>query len=448
MFNEQEVFTPGEKIYMIRKQIGASQKEIAGDKITRNLISQIENNKINLTLSTARTIADNMKKLIAKKGIKFFTITPEWLIEDEETQLSKIANNIADNYIKDIRAIKLENKSNDFLKSKVSEVEEFMNFSKKNLNLKKQCEIYEIISDVYFLINDYCESFIKLQLSIDTAIKEKSYNDAIRLMLKLSNQMYQSGGSDLEQIRNMHAALNLYREHELNDEVLLKKIYFNTALYYSILGKNKTSIEYLKKLESECDLSTPEKLDVELLIANCYEGDNEIEIAKNIYLNTLDLALRESDAKVIIKIYNNLGTIYRKKGNLEKSLRYLNHAINIKSDLEPIYYAKTLNNALENYIEMDNEELVTQNLNKALELLEKCKQSRMYYELLLKLYNYFLLREKYDSIYYILKKVEVGIKTKLIKDKDAVNLFFKTSYIKKDEKLLELGLNLFNIFKF
>lgn len=445
MFNEQEVFTPGEKIYMIRKQIGASQKEIAGDKITRNLISQIENDKTKLVYSTAKIIADNMKRLIVKKGIKNLEVTPEWLIEDEEAQF----NNIANNYIKELRAMKLESKSSDFLKSKINEVEEFIKHG--GVNLKKQYELYESISEIYFQLNDYCEGLLKLQLSIDIALKEKSYNDAVRLMLELSGQLCVNGGSYLEQIRNMHVALNLYNEYNLKDEILLKKIYFNTALYYSTLDKNKTSIEYLNKLKSECTLSTSEKLDVNLLIANCHEGDKEFDVAKHIYLTTLDVALKESEAKVIIKIYNNLGTIYRINGDLEKSLKYIEHAINIKSDLEPIYYARTLYNALENYIEMDNEELITKNLNLALEFIEKAKNNRMYYELIVKVYDYFISKGRYDIVYSILRKAEIGIKRKFIIEKSVVNLFFKASYElegdnKTKKELFERGINLLKMF--
>lgn len=445
MFSNQEVFTPGEKIYMIRKQIGASQKEIAGDKITRNLISQIENNKTKLAPSTARIIADNLKRLITKKGIKFWDITPEWLIEDKEAQL----NNIANNCIKELRAMKLENKSNDFLRSKISEVEEFINHG--GINLKRQYELYEIISEIHFQLNDYCEGLLKLQLSIDIALKEKAYNDVVRLILELSRQLYINGGSYLEAIRNMHVALNLYNEYKLKDETLLKKIYFNTALYYFLFGKINSSIEYLNRVRHECTLSTTEEMDVNLLTANCYENNDELDAAKEIYLATLDVALKKTETKVIIKIYNNLGTIYRKKGDFEKSLKYLDHAINIKSDLESIYYAKTLFNALENYIEMDNEELITLNFNSALEFIEKSKNSRMYYDLIVKIYDYFIIKEKYDIVYLLLKKLEINIKRKFILDKSVVNLFFKASdelgtNKKVKKELYECGINLLKIF--
>jgi len=440
MLNELEILTSGQKLRKIRKRIGATQKDVTGDEVSRNLISQIENGKTNLSIATAKIIADNMNSIITKKGIKDLYITSEWLLADKETQ----TNNIADKYIKELRAIKLENRTYEYLKDKINEIEDFIYQS--SVNFKKQSELYEIISDIYFGCKEDCEAFLKLQLSIDTALKDEQYNDAARLMVQLAKHLYMLGGSSFEQLRNMHIALNLYKENNLKDEGLLKKIYFNTALYYSIADKNKAAIDYLNKLKEECNLAISECLDVDLLIANCYEGDKKYDLAEELYLATLDIALKESEAEIIIKIYSNLGTIYRIKGDREKSLKYLNHAINIKSYLEPINYAKSLYTTIENFIKMDCEELIIKNYNKALEFIDRCNDNRMYYELIVMIYDYFMSIGNRDIVYSILKKTQVGIKRKIIIEKDVVNLFFKASHELKDNELFERGIKLLKLF--
>lgn len=440
-----EILTPGEKVRKIRKMIGATQKEVAGDEITRNLISQIENGKTNLSIATTKIIADNMNSIITKKGIKNLYITTEWLLEDIDTQ----ANNIADNYIKELSIIRLENREYVFFQEKVKEIETFI--KRWNVCLKRQYKIYEIISEIYFMFNKYDESFFKIEISLDIAIQDKSYSECIRLMLELSRRLDSVGGTSLEHLRTMHLALNMYKENNLNDESTLKKIYFNTALHHSKLDRYDISIEYLDKLTRECSLSIRETLDVNLLKANCYEDINRLNEAEKLYLSTLDVALKEYEATVISKIYNSLGTLYRLKKDKINSLKYINYSLHIQNDIKEKDYAKTLYYATENYIEMDIKNLVLDTYHLALSWLDKTFNSKLYYSLSIKLYNYFIGKEEYNVLYNILKKIEVAIKRKIIVDKESVNLFFTAAYTvkplnkKKSEELFETGINLLKL---
>jgi len=445
MLNELEILTPGQKVRKIRKRIGATQKEVAGNEITRNLISQIENNKTKLAPSTAKIIADNMNSIITKKGIKNLYITPEWLLEDTYTQ----ANNIADDYIKELMGIKLEKKEQCNFEEKVNEIEEFIN--KWNISLEKKSTIYEIISDVYFDQSKLNESFFKIQISLNLSIQNKQYDEAIRLMMALCKRMDSVGGNALERLRTVHLALNMYRENNLNNKNLLKKIYFNAALYYSMLEMFDVSIEYINKLIEECSLSTGETLNVNLLKANCYELSNRLNEAERLYLDTLDIALKEYEATVISKIYNSLGTLYRLKGDRTNSLEYINYSLKVQTDIEERHYAKTLYYAVENYIEMDNKNLVLENFCVALNWLDKTRSSKMYYELILKLYNYFITKNDYINIYKLLKKLEVAIRCKIVENKESINLFFKTTHIiksideDKSNEIFNVGINLMDL---
>lgn len=439
-----EILTPGEKIKKVRKAIGASQQDIAGAKITRNLVSQIENGKTKLVTSTAEIICDNIMEFINNKAIKEFNITPEWLLEDIETQI----NNIAETYLNELRKLRVSTNNENF-KEVVEDVENFIN--KCDISYKLKAEIYEVISDIYFNYNDYNTSILKLQNSLDIITREKDYEESLRLMLNLSTKVYINSGDALQQLMAMHSALNLYTYNRLNNKDLLKKIYFNFSLYYSEINMHDKSIEYLDKLLREFTLSIKEELDVKLLKANCYEEVKEYILAEKMYLAVLDISLKVSNSTVTSKIYNSLGTLYRLMGKNENSLKYIGYSLEIK-DIEKRNYAKTLYYALENYIEMDNEELVIKNYSGSLNFIDKVNNGSLYYNIASKLYDYFNIKGQYEIIFNLLRKIEINIKRKIITDKDVVNLFFKTSYelkaydISKSEEIFEKGILLLQYF--
>ena len=52
--------TLGEKIKSERRRLGLSQTQLAGDKITRNMISAIESDKANPSISTLSYLAERL----------------------------------------------------------------------------------------------------------------------------------------------------------------------------------------------------------------------------------------------------------------------------------------------------------------------------------------------------------------------------------------------------
>lgn len=67
------------------------QEELAGGEITRNLISIIENNKANLTPSTAKILVNNFNNYCLGKGIDI-EVTEDYLLEDVVSQAKKVVD--------------------------------------------------------------------------------------------------------------------------------------------------------------------------------------------------------------------------------------------------------------------------------------------------------------------------------------------------------------------
>ena len=55
----------GEKIRQARQEAGLSQRQLCGDMITRNMLSQIENGSANPSMATLRYLADRLGKTVS-----------------------------------------------------------------------------------------------------------------------------------------------------------------------------------------------------------------------------------------------------------------------------------------------------------------------------------------------------------------------------------------------
>ncbi|AAK81616.1 helix-turn-helix domain-containing protein [Clostridium acetobutylicum] len=96
------ILTIGEKIKKLRSEYKLNQDDIVGTELTRNLISQIEHGKANLTRSTAELIIRNTKDILEKRGETLDEgINVEYLLETEESQAKKVIAS----YIQDLKEI-------------------------------------------------------------------------------------------------------------------------------------------------------------------------------------------------------------------------------------------------------------------------------------------------------------------------------------------------------
>ncbi|URZ08648.1 helix-turn-helix domain-containing protein [Clostridium felsineum] len=68
----------GIKIKRLREKYKLNQDDIVGTELTRNLISQIEHGKANLTKSTAELIIRNTKEIL---NIRMVKLDPKYSVE-------------------------------------------------------------------------------------------------------------------------------------------------------------------------------------------------------------------------------------------------------------------------------------------------------------------------------------------------------------------------------
>lgn len=137
--------TIGQRIRMTRKYLGVKQYEITSGKITRNLISAIENDKVRLTSENARLIYDNLNRFAKERNLEIDLDLSEVLGDEPDFQ----AEIKADSYINQLRRhIKADDAPSDDV---IHEIEDFL--YAWDIPIKK-AEVYTLFGDIYGLKNE------------------------------------------------------------------------------------------------------------------------------------------------------------------------------------------------------------------------------------------------------------------------------------------------------
>lgn len=437
-----EILTPAEKLIKIRRIIGAKQHHIAGNELTRSLVSQIENGKIKLVPNTAQILANNINKIIKEKNIDYEEVTPEYLLEDKYCQIRKVANK----YITDLKILKTEEHSPAFFHEKIFEIESFM--SNYNVESILKSKVYKLISDIHFKkLNEPVESSFKLSLSIDFALNANQYETVIELMIE-SLREHDANELHSEQLRILRLALAIYENNHLEDKDTLKRLYYNIAWCYKKLNKFTESIYYLDLLINSFQFKHYQILDLYVLKANCLLEKRNILPAEQLYHDALYIAFDNDNPAVVSRIYNNLAQLYRYKQDRIKSLEYTNKSLLIKNEISEEDYSNTLYHAIENFIELNEIDLVSNYYPRVLKSLKKVNSKTRYEEILLKIFSYFFENNIDKHLEVILNSLEVDMKTNYIANRELIDLFFiegdriKNHDANKSESLINRGIKL------
>ncbi|MFS8541551.1 MAG: helix-turn-helix domain-containing protein [Tissierellales bacterium] len=113
--------TAGENLKRIRKDLNLKQHEIAGNDVTRNLISLIENNKTPIYYNVANIISKNINKILCERGLDIY-IQAEDILNPERYEARSVANN----YIKMLEK-HLQEKNYNLKVDELNEIENFLN---------------------------------------------------------------------------------------------------------------------------------------------------------------------------------------------------------------------------------------------------------------------------------------------------------------------------------
>lgn len=293
--------TIGQRIRMTRKYLGVKQYEITSGKITRNLISAIENDKVRLTSENARLIYDNLNRFAKERNLEIDLDLSEVLGDEPDFQ----AEIKADSYINQLRRhIKADDAPSDDV---IHEIEDFL--YAWDIPIKK-AEVYTLFGDIYGLKNEKLRQLFYYTKAFELYSVEKYVNSLPRLASKISECSEKLNSPEIG-VRFCELAISkdptTYREEMYN-------LYMLSAISNSKLGNHQKAIKNIDVcIDRFTDDLGPEYYQAVSIKADCYERQNEIMDAIQYYTHATNGFYRlnclregiESTIPMITLLHNN-----------------------------------------------------------------------------------------------------------------------------------------------
>ncbi len=226
--------TVGQRIRMTRKYLGIKQYEITSGKITRNLISAIENDKVRLTADNARLIYDNLNRFAKERNMDIDLDLSDVLGGDPEYQ----AELQADQYIEDLKThLRTGSEPPTQL---MQEIEYFL--YEWNIPVKK-AELYELFGDFYQRKNEHVNQLFYQMKAFEYYSVEHYDNSLPGLSAKIS-----SGAMAIHKPTIGLRFINLCQRRKPNSgRKDMYAFYKESAKIHSLLGDHDTAVKHIEK---------------------------------------------------------------------------------------------------------------------------------------------------------------------------------------------------------
>lgn len=415
------VISDGDKLKTIREKYNLKQEEISGKDITRNLISEIETNKANITKRTAEVIIKNLAEVAKKKGFQI-TETVEYLMENQVEQ----ANKVFDDYIEELKTLVIS-KDGSFIET-LKKAESFL----IDWDIKeKKVVVYELAGDYFCNQNDFYKSSIYYEKANALINKRQSAKELLNILRKLS-MVYFYVEKYKESIECSEFATIYFSDMDNKNKATF---FYNSAICYEKLKDFNKALYNFNEAEKILDKSDENKcFDVSLDKATCLYSLKKYDEALKIFNKILEL-VNENDVEKYLITLVNMSNMYIKINDnrkvnetleiILKKIENINITFTYVSDIyfevgKIFKYLNTLKKAEEFYLKS----------------LEFAKENK----------NYFLIEDILSSLIDIYKPLNVKEKADDIK-----KAFFELS-VKKEKvsqkilhKLIDFYLNISDI---
>ncbi|WP_234122595.1 helix-turn-helix domain-containing protein [Clostridium hydrogenum] len=433
-FGNTVILTFGDKLKAIRAKYDLRQDEISGQDITRNLISEIETNKANITKKTAEIIIKNLNEMAKKKHFKI-TETMEYLLESELEQ----ANKVLDKHINELKTL-IVCKDDSFVKE-LKETEEFL----INWDIRdKKIIVYELAGDYFFNQNEMHKSVSYYERALELTNKISLSQSLLTLLRKLS-AMYIYIGNYNESIKCCEFALERFDDMTKENTIVFRH---NNSLNYKKLNNYKKALDNIKKAEELLDKTDLEKVfNVLNNKAVCLYEMNLKEESLKVFNEILDL-IKKNDMEKYVIISTNIINIYLDINLKDKAIENLNFVTD---------YLKNLNNdslSIANiyfeigkiYKKLNEENLSEDYCLKSLDLAEKQKNYVLSNNVLCDLIEMYAITNNVEKMNNVKEKT-LFILTK--QEKINHNLIYKliSFYNRKNSDVVEEIINFVSKFK-
>lgn len=220
----------GEKIKATRKEQNMTQADLAGEEMTKSMLSQIENNVSNPSIKTLQYIADKLNKPI---GYFLNSHVDKNTIINEATELNKKS----EERIRHISELIDIGKIDEAQKS----IEEIMENGTLDGSAREYADILFKIGKALIKINRIDSGRKYLSLSIDKYINKKFYIEAAKAYVEYANGYYKEFNYE-ECLKICKKAFELYYKNLNTDPLFEIELYYYNIIILSAMGDIKNAI--------------------------------------------------------------------------------------------------------------------------------------------------------------------------------------------------------------
>lgn len=441
-FLEGRILSVGQKLKKIRKYLHANQEDITGGKITRSLISYIENDKTKLTYDTAMILAEELCKFAKKKKINF-NVDAEYLLESEVEQLDKYLSKA----IVNLNDISNQNNCEKFER----ELEKIETLLASRDIPDKELIMYTLSSDFYYSQKDYIKSYFHNVKALENAIKCKDTIKMVEIILKLGYcEMKLENYAQAINFNNY--AIVILKGNKLEQKHLMNRADFNNALSYKKLEEYDKCLAILDNLEEQISsFSANQKIDILTLRGNCYSNKGQTHTARKAYQEIINLSEMYQNLEALATVYINISDSFYKDGNIYESIDYDIKCLDIREKIKSSLVFESFYSLGKKYLKINELELSVKYLAKAVKESKNQEDTKVLFESLNLLLSIYISNFDDYSIDLLIDEVDqIRIESKNLVVRNLDTIYFNASYyyisknVEKSKKLLRLGLDINN----
>lgn len=341
-----QILSVGEKIKKLRDEAKLTQEDLAGDTITREFLSLLENNKRKLKHDIADFLARKLYKELVEQGKYFaFTISAKSLMESEKAQAINLIN---------------VNIKNSFNEEKIINLLDIA--LKYKLN-KHVIDLSIIAADYFYDIGDYFMAIEYAQKGLYPSAEDKNIHKYIQLNTKIIKSSLEIKNFKDALVRSKNI-LAFTKINGINDVHILNNIYYNFAVIYNELKEFDLAIDYAYKVNTQF-LNKTQSIDLKTVIANCYLDSDDLDNAIKQYKKILRYNLDDEQKS---RTYRNLAECYYKNNMKLGAQKYIEICLDIRRNIKSNYLSQTLNFASNIYKDLKNIDRAEACLIEALEI--------------------------------------------------------------------------------
>lgn len=422
-----EFLTPGKRIKKIRKQLKMTQQDFDDSRMSRSYFGMIEAEKRKINIEVAKLIIERFMQRAQELGVKLEIDENTLMLSPQEEAEIYCCNKLDGNVTEE-------------------EIERIIEISRKYVLVNVEARAYKIIGDKYFENNTFSKAFAAYSTSLDLF---KNINE-MDIQCYLNNRL---GACKYSELEYYEAIIYFNRAYQYSTIFIQKetevKSILNIAMCYVQIGKIDKAIGYidlyLQKIKKEENLDSYAYANI--LKVNCLDEKGELDQAIQLSWELIG-EYKNAANSVVANIYNNLGTLYLKKGLFDESLESFNSSELIRMECDERNLNHTLIDKSMVYIKKDLYIEALMMLGLGIDYSEKYNDS----EYLLRAYFitaevYLKMNKHVTAEQYYLKIIE------LLKDKDdyrellRVHLILMDINLKKGnndmiEKYIKMSLNI------